>query len=186
MWSTAPLTSSSVNLGLPPRAGMDPLEPLKPSNAWLYKVSLPWAIRGPQSALSPGLGAPATPAAWHMAQVLLKTALPASAVAAGAALAAGASEAAAVGAEAGCAAGAGAAAGAGGAAGACAGFFSPQAVRNRAKVASAMTEDVFFMVVRRSESWEMDCCKALCPDQLLFRIEQNRAASRSADRQDRG
>ena len=45
---------------------------------------MPWPMRGPQSALSPGLGAPATPALWQSAQVLLKTDLPSSLSAAGA------------------------------------------------------------------------------------------------------
>jgi hypothetical protein len=45
------------------------------SACW-YKVSLPWAMRGCQSALSPGFGAPVTPAAWHTAQVLVYTVCP--------------------------------------------------------------------------------------------------------------
>src|SRR5574340_545193 len=47
-------------------------------------MSLPCAIRGPQSALSPGFGAPATPAAWHLEQTLPKTVLPSAAAGAAA------------------------------------------------------------------------------------------------------
>src|SRR5512133_3095740 len=55
-------------------------------------------MRGPQSALSPGLGAPATPAAWHIAHTLVNVALPA-AFSAGAAAGAGAVAAGVAGAE---------------------------------------------------------------------------------------
>lgn len=40
-------------------------------------VSSPWAMRGAQAALSPNLGAPATPAPWQAWQVCLNSASPA-------------------------------------------------------------------------------------------------------------
>jgi hypothetical protein len=71
MKSTAALTSSAGSVAAPPRAGIMPFSPVKPSIACLYKVSVPWAMRGAHSSLLPGIGAPATPAAWHSAQVFL-------------------------------------------------------------------------------------------------------------------
>ncbi|CSA82695.1 Uncharacterised protein [Vibrio cholerae] len=35
---------------------------LKPFSAWFFNTSLPWAIRGPQSAALPVFGAPEIPA----------------------------------------------------------------------------------------------------------------------------
>ena len=51
--------------------------------------------------------------------------------------------------------------GAGAAAGASAGFLSPQAVRNSARALSAMTEEVFFMVVDRK--WRMKESRGYAP-----------------------
>src|SRR3954462_1790115 len=65
---------SASGAGLPPLGGMAPL----PLSAELYSVSLPCAMRGAHAALSPNLGAPATPAVWQAVQTLSKVALPAS------------------------------------------------------------------------------------------------------------
>lgn len=143
MKSTAAFTSSSVKDVPPPRAGIMPLEPVYPSIACLYSVSLPWAMRGPQSALSPGLGAPATPAPWHRAQVFPYTLLPTEFSATGAAAGAAAGAGAATGAGAG--AGAGAAAGAADGAAASVDFLSPQAPSAKERAASATKPDSFFM-----------------------------------------
>src|SRR5665811_633157 len=94
-------------------------------------MSLPWAIRGPQSALSPGLGAPAAPTAWHMAQTLPKTDLPTVFSATGA--------------------GAGAATGAGAAAVAGASF-CPQAAK-KAKLSVASSSVGLFIVDLLKISW---------------------------------
>lgn len=141
MKSTAAFTSSSVKDVPPPRAGIMPLAPVKPSIACLYSVSLPWAMRGPQSALSPGLGAPATPAPWHRAQVFPYTLLPTEFSATGAAAGAAAGAGAATG------AGAGAAAGAADGAAASVDFLSPQAPSAKERAASATKPDSFFMEI---------------------------------------
>src|SRR3954466_12399510 len=72
MWSTAALTASSPSDMLPPFGGMAPF----PLRADAYSASLPCLMRGAQAALSPNLGAPATPAAWHTLQVVSWAALP--------------------------------------------------------------------------------------------------------------
>src|SRR5574340_176397 len=111
-------------------------------------MSLPCAIRGPQSALSPGFGAPATPAAWHLEQTLPKTVLPSAA--AGAAASATAASGAGAAASGAGAAGAGAAASGAGAAASGAGASGaalsslPQAL-NKAARETASTSDVIFI-----------------------------------------
>src|SRR5450830_317080 len=45
-----------------------------------YRVGLPWAMRGPQAALSPNLGAPAIPWPWQATQTPSYSFLPASTV----------------------------------------------------------------------------------------------------------
>jgi hypothetical protein len=76
MKSTAAFTSASGSEVLPPLGGIVPFLPVKPLSACVYSVFLPCAMRGPQSALSPTFGAPAMPAAWHIAQVVLNTVWP--------------------------------------------------------------------------------------------------------------
>src|SRR3989344_3471429 len=65
----------------PPRGGIAPL----PLDTLLYSASMPAGRRADQAALSPNLGAPATPAAWHTWQACLYRASPAPAPAAAAA-----------------------------------------------------------------------------------------------------
>src|SRR5664280_1113288 len=71
----------SASLALePPRGGIAPL----PLMALAVRPSMPCAMRGAQAALSPSLGAPATPAVWQAVQTCVKSAgaAPASALAA--------------------------------------------------------------------------------------------------------
>ena len=68
MKATAALTCSSVSAGLPPLGGITPVWPVKPWMAWVSRVSMPCARRGPQAAWSPTFGAPATPAVWQLWQ----------------------------------------------------------------------------------------------------------------------
>src|SRR3546814_16049339 len=98
MYSTAALTSASEACE-PPRGGMAPL----PLMAMASMLSMPCSIKGAQAALSPNLGAPATPAAWQAKQTDLYSFSPAGSMAAvsaaaAAGLAAGAAAAGAAGA----------------------------------------------------------------------------------------
>ena len=83
MYWMAALKSASEAVE-PPLGGMAPM----PCVAFFTMASMPSATKGPQAALSPNLGAPATPVPWQTAQVCSYRALPASLLAAGAALAA--------------------------------------------------------------------------------------------------
>src|SRR3990167_5226111 len=119
MNSTAARRSASDAWAAPPRGGIAPL----PLATLLYSASMPAGRRADQAALSPNLGAPATPAAWHTWQACLYRASPAPAAAAAAtgAAAAGAASAAGAAAVTGVAGAAGAASAAAGAAPAAAG-----------------------------------------------------------------
>src|SRR5690606_9287472 len=64
--STVAFICSSVSDGLPPRAGITPVLPVKPSIACLSRVSMPAARRGAQAPRSVIFGAPATPASWQL------------------------------------------------------------------------------------------------------------------------
>src|SRR3989344_3878071 len=81
MNSTAARRSASDAWAAPPRGGIAPL----PLATLLYSASMPAGRRADQAALSPNLGAPATPAAWHTWQACLYRASPAPAPAAAAA-----------------------------------------------------------------------------------------------------
>src|SRR3990167_8339362 len=80
MNSTAARRSASDAWAAPPRGGIAPL----PLATLLYSASMPAGRRADQAALSPNLGAPATPAAWHTWQACLYRASPAPAAAAAA------------------------------------------------------------------------------------------------------
>src|SRR6185436_2509607 len=67
--------SASAREAAPPFGGIRFL----PLIALLYSTSLPCAMRGFHAALSPAFGAPATPAAWHMAQTVSYVFLPSAA-----------------------------------------------------------------------------------------------------------
>ena len=110
MYWMAARSSSSVAVEAP-RGGMAPL----PLMATFSMASMPVAMKGAHAALSPNLGAPATPAPWQVTHDLSYSALPTAGSAAGAAAAGAAATTAAAGAAAaaGDAASAGAAAGAG-------------------------------------------------------------------------
>src|SRR5215212_4668907 len=69
--------SSPVRAALPPFAGIAFL----PLVTEATRAALPVATRGAHAALSPSLGALATPAAWHIAHVCSYTALPSAAIA---------------------------------------------------------------------------------------------------------
>src|SRR5690606_37498939 len=71
MYSTADRASASVSLALPPRGGIA----RRPSIECFTSVSMPAATPSVQAALSPYLGAPATPAAWQPLPVLSYTLL---------------------------------------------------------------------------------------------------------------
>src|SRR3989344_3401208 len=77
MNSTAARRSASDAWAAPPRGGIAPL----PLATLLYSASMPAGRRADQAALSPNLGAPATPAAWHTWQACLYRASPATGVA---------------------------------------------------------------------------------------------------------
>ena len=94
MNSTAARRSASDAWAAPPRGGIAPL----PLATLLYSASMPAGRRADQAALSPNLGAPATPAAWHTWQACLYRASPAPAAAAAATGAAAAGAASAAGA----------------------------------------------------------------------------------------
>lgn len=66
MYSTVARISAS-DAWVPPRGGMAPL----PAMAIRVMPSIPSFRRSAQAALSPNLGAPATPAAWHTWQACL-------------------------------------------------------------------------------------------------------------------
>ena len=72
MYTMALVSSSSVMVGSPPRAGMEFL----PLTALFSKPSKPCAARGVHAALSSTFGAPNTPAEWHEVQTALNTASP--------------------------------------------------------------------------------------------------------------
>jgi hypothetical protein len=69
-WLTIQSTTDLISASLavePPRGGIAPL----PLMTLPTRASTPWPIRGAQAALSPTLGAPATPAAWQTWQALV-------------------------------------------------------------------------------------------------------------------
>jgi hypothetical protein len=126
-YATADLISASEAVE-PPLGGIAPL----PLMALAVNPSSPATKRGAQAALSPNLGAPATPATWHTEQACLYNASPAPAAtvvapAAGAAAATATAVSAAPAAAAGSAAAAGAAAGVASAAGVVAPAATPAA-----------------------------------------------------------